>query len=104
MKISTKVLLGLAAAVMAVGIAGCGGGSAGSKAASSAAGGKVLKVGTDATFKPFEWRNEAGEYTGFDIDLMNMVGWEANPVNAGSFLRKELPDRAEDRSEFFPKN
>ncbi len=73
MKMSTKVLLGLAAAVMAVGIAGCGGGSAGSKAASSAAGGKVLKVGTDATFKPFEWRNEAGEYTGFDIDLMNAV-------------------------------
>jgi len=29
---------------------------------------------------------------------------EANPVTLGSFLRKELPDRAEDRSEELSKD
>lgn len=37
---------------------------------------KVLKVGTDATFPPFEFKNEQGEYDGFDIDLIHAVAEE----------------------------
>ena len=33
-----------------------------------------IKVGTSADFKPFEYYDENGELTGFDIDLMNYVG------------------------------
>jgi polar amino acid transport system substrate-binding protein len=42
---------------------------------------KVLTVGTDATFKPFEFKVD-GKYTGFDIDLINAVAAElgANKV------------------------
>ena len=37
---------------------------------------KVLKVGTDATFPPFEFKNEQGEFDGFDIDLIHAVAEE----------------------------
>ena len=42
---------------------------------------QVLTVGTDATFKPFEYKNN-GKYEGFDIDLMEAVAKElgANKV------------------------
>ena len=33
-----------------------------------------IKVGTSADFKPFEYYDENGELTGFDIDLMNYIG------------------------------
>lgn len=36
---------------------------------------KVLTVGTDATFKPFEYKND-GKYEGFDIDLIQAVAKE----------------------------
>ena len=36
---------------------------------------KVLTVGTDATFKPFEYKNN-GKYEGFDIDLIEAVAKE----------------------------
>jgi len=36
---------------------------------------KVLTVGTDATFKPFEYKTD-GKYVGFDIDLINAVAKE----------------------------
>ena len=35
---------------------------------------KVVKVGTCADFKPFEYYDENGKLTGFDIDLMNYIG------------------------------
>ncbi len=42
---------------------------------------KTLAVGTDATFKPFEFKAD-GKYAGFDIDLIHAVGQElgANKV------------------------
>lgn len=42
---------------------------------------QVLNVGTDATFKPFEYKNN-GKYEGFDIELMEAVAKElgANKV------------------------
>lgn len=36
---------------------------------------QVLTVGTDATFKPFEYKNN-GKYDGFDIDLVEAVAKE----------------------------
>lgn len=36
---------------------------------------KVLTVGTDATFKPFEYKNN-GKYEGFDIELIEAVAKE----------------------------
>jgi ABC-type amino acid transport/signal transduction systems, periplasmic component/domain len=53
--------------IMAVGLAGCG-----QQAAEQP---KVLKVGTDASFPPFEFQDEKSkEYAGFDIDLINAIG------------------------------
>lgn len=37
---------------------------------------KTLTVGTDATFPPFEFKNEKGEFDGFDVDLMRAVATE----------------------------
>ena len=34
----------------------------------------VLRVGTESTFRPFEFRNDKNEIVGFDIDLINAVG------------------------------
>lgn len=76
MKTSLKYLLGATAMIAVFGLAGCGeksSSNAPSNAGSNSSTGKVLKVGTDATFQPFEWRDENGNYTGFDIDLMNAV-------------------------------
>lgn len=45
----------------------------------------VLKVGTEATFPPFESQAENGEYIGFDMDIMAYIaadnGWEYEIVN-----------------------
>jgi polar amino acid transport system substrate-binding protein len=37
----------------------------------------TIKVATDATFKPFEYTNDAGEMIGIDIDLMNQIADKA---------------------------
>lgn len=34
----------------------------------------VLKVGTDDTYPPFEYKNDANETVGFDIDLIKAIG------------------------------
>lgn len=46
--------------------------AASSGSAETAAAGGTLRVGTDATFAPFEYE-ENGEYVGFDIDLMEAM-------------------------------
>lgn len=68
-----KLLLVCMAALMAIfALAGCGGDQ---KAADN--GKKVLKVGTNADFAPFEFQSEDGkEYQGFDMDLIRAVGKE----------------------------
>jgi polar amino acid transport system substrate-binding protein len=38
---------------------------------------KVLVVGTDAAYAPFESQNEKGEIVGFDIDVVNAVAQKA---------------------------
>lgn len=46
---------------------------------------EVLKVGTEATFPPFESQDEDGNYIGFDMDVIAFIaednGWEYEIVN-----------------------
>ena len=61
--------------VISVVLAACG-----SEDDSSSADGKKgyskLKVGTEATFAPFESMNDKGEIVGIDVDVMNAIGAE----------------------------
>jgi polar amino acid transport system substrate-binding protein len=43
-------------------------------------GGRVLVVGSDTTYPPFETVNEQGEIVGFDVDVVNAVCERANCV------------------------
>ena len=38
----------------------------------------TLIVGTNATFHPFEYKNEKGEIVGFDMDLINLIAKKLN--------------------------
>ena len=65
-KITALIVLGLFALIF--GLAGCGQQSAPAKA-------KVLKVGSDTAFAPFEFQDEkTKEYIGFDMDLIKAIG------------------------------
>ena len=66
-----RVLVALLAISMAAGVlTGCG--SKGSE--------KTFTVGFDAEFPPYGYRDDSGEYVGFDLDLAAEVckrqGWE----------------------------
>lgn len=64
------VVAGLLAALMMAVAAGCGGGS---QQASKEQ--KVLKVGTEPTFAPFEFQEkDSKEFAGFDMDLARALG------------------------------
>ncbi|WP_126426830.1 transporter substrate-binding domain-containing protein [Brevibacillus marinus] len=97
MKKRNRVLLPLLSLLLAGSLAACGQGEATNNASGSAAGGssaapaetaaddevlqkiqetKTLVVGTDATFQPFEFKNEKNEYVGFDIDLVHALAEE----------------------------
>jgi polar amino acid transport system substrate-binding protein len=72
---TTRLLASLAALSFVV--ASCGGSSsdttnAGDAAFTPIAEGK-LTVCSDAPYEPFEFQNEAGEWTGFDMDLMTAI-------------------------------
>mgnify|MGYP000516674150 CR=1 FL=1 len=72
MKKALVVLMGLLMTVLAV--AGCGG--EGKKTADAP---KVLKVGTEPTFAPFEFQKEGSkDYDGFDMDLIRAIGKQLN--------------------------
>ena len=69
-----KVFMLLMAMVMVVMMAGCGGGE--KKVAQAP---KVLKVGTEPTFAPFEFQKEGSkEFDGFDMDLIRAIGKQLN--------------------------
>lgn len=72
-----KLLFLLTALVMAVMmVAGCGGGGGEKKAAEAP---KVLRVGTEPTFAPFEFQKEGSkEFDGFDMDLIRAIGKQLN--------------------------
>ncbi|WP_371375997.1 basic amino acid ABC transporter substrate-binding protein [Sporomusa aerivorans] len=60
----------LALFALTVALAGCGGSQQAQPAAA-----KVLKVGAEATFPPFEFQDDQNkDYVGFDVDLMKAIG------------------------------
>ena len=74
-----KILCFVLMIVCLFAVAGCGGGdkSAEAPAQKQATAEKVLRVGTDADYPPFEYFQEASKtYTGFDIELMRGVAQE----------------------------
>ncbi len=73
-------LMIVAVLVLSFGLVGCG--------KQDAAGAKVLKVGSEASFAPFEFQEEGTkEYTGFDMDLVRalgkQMGYEVQIQNVG---------------------
>ena len=77
-KISRCDFLAAVAAVSALGLAGCGGISADAGSASASADGDLLAqisdrgemvFATEGTWSPWTFHNEAGELTGFDIEV-----------------------------------
>ena len=75
MKLWKKGVLVTSALLLAAGMmAGCGGEK---QAASSASGKNVLKVATNATYVPFEFKTKDGkDYTGYEIDVVRAVARE----------------------------
>ncbi|MGI6091549.1 MAG: basic amino acid ABC transporter substrate-binding protein [Veillonellaceae bacterium] len=66
-KIIALIVLGMF--VMALGLAGCG------SEKSAAPEKKVIRVGSETAFAPFEFQDEkTKEYTGFDMDLIRAIG------------------------------
>ncbi len=76
-----------AAAVAAMGLAGCGGSKTEQKSADSKVSLDTLIVGFDAAYPPYGFVADDGSYTGFDLDLAQAVcemeGWEfkAEPID-----------------------
>lgn len=76
-----------AAAVAAMGLAGCGGSKTEQKPADSEVSLDTLIVGFDAEYPPYGFVADDGSYTGFDLELAQAVcemeGWEfkAEPID-----------------------
>jgi ABC-type amino acid transport substrate-binding protein len=73
----SKARLTAFAAVLLVGVislvaAGCGSSSDDSSSTSASGGGEALTVGSDIPYPPFE-QGKSGNYTGFDIELMEAI-------------------------------
>ena len=66
----TALLAALAALGVAIFAAGCGGGN--DETSGGGGGGEVLTVGSDIPYPPFE-QGKPGNYTGFDIELMEAI-------------------------------
>ena len=64
---------------MSIFLTGCGGSNSASKPAEDkkVAAEKILRVGTEPSFAPFEFQKEgSSEFTGFDMDLIRALGKE----------------------------
>jgi polar amino acid transport system substrate-binding protein len=74
----TALFAVLLVAIASLVVAGCGGGSSSSSSSTSTGGGggeeeaKPLTVGSDIPYPPFE-QGKPGNYTGFDIELMEAI-------------------------------
>ncbi|MDO5687001.1 MAG: basic amino acid ABC transporter substrate-binding protein [Neisseria sp.] len=75
MKLNKLLLLTLTTATLALAACGKGGDApnAGGGEATPAQEAKVLRVGTNAEFAPFEYMGDDGKIVGFDIDLMDAM-------------------------------
>jgi len=74
----TALLAVLLLALASVAAVGCGGGSdtsgtSGAGGGEGGGGGEPLTVGSDIPYPPFE-QGKPGEYTGFDVELMEAIG------------------------------
>jgi len=67
------VLLLALASVVAIGCGGGGSSTSSGGSETSEGGGETLTVGSDIPYPPFE-QGKAGNYTGFDIELMEAIG------------------------------
>ncbi|OCA87140.1 basic amino acid ABC transporter substrate-binding protein [Pseudobacillus wudalianchiensis] len=86
MEISFKKSLLSVVAGCALLLSACGGGQEDSAGKEKSEDKKVLQVGTEATFAPFEFMDK-GKVSGFDVDLLNATaeeaGYEVNIENTG---------------------
>ncbi|MEK4030459.1 MULTISPECIES: basic amino acid ABC transporter substrate-binding protein [Bacillaceae] len=86
MNISIKKSLLSVAAGCALLLSACSGGQEDSAGKEKSEDKKVLQVGTEATFAPFEFMDK-GKVSGFDVDLLNAAaeeaGYEVNIENTG---------------------
>ena len=93
-----KTRLTALAAVLLVGVvsvvvAGCGSSSDSSSTSASGGGGETLTVGSDIPYPPFE-QGKPGEYTGFDIELMEAIAEKiGRRLNFRTVVRNDLPRR-----------
>jgi ABC-type amino acid transport substrate-binding protein len=72
----TAIFAVLLVATTAMVVVGCGGGGSSTSSEGTSAeggGGEPLTVGSDIPYPPFE-QGKAGNYTGFDIELMEAIG------------------------------
>ena len=80
-----KLSVVVAAMVMVVGLASCGGG--GETTDGGDAGASVYKAAMEPTFPPFDTTDEDGNISGFDYDMLNAIaedqGFEVEWVNMG---------------------
>lgn len=67
-----QVVTGLSVAAMLFACGACDSSDSGSRVSGGADGG-TIKIGTDATYPPFEYK-ENGQYTGFEIDTARAIG------------------------------
>ncbi len=83
-----KKLLGIVMACMMIAVTGCGSASG---APSGDDGSKVWKIATDTSFKPFEYKDDKGDFVGIDMDILaavaedqgfkyevQVLGWDAS--------------------------
>lgn len=68
----STLLAALAVFAVAIFAAGCGSSDDDSTSSGGGGGGEALTVGSDIPYPPFE-QGKAGEYTGFDIELMEAI-------------------------------
>lgn len=104
-----RMIAGLLTGILALSMMGCGGGNAAQTADTAkepaaaeeteataeenagAADGKVWKIATDTSFKPFEYTDANGEFVGIDMDILaavakdqgfeyevQVIGWDAS--------------------------
>lgn len=69
----SPLLAALAVLAIAVFAAGCGSSDDSTSGGGGGSGGEVLTVGSDIPYPPFE-QGKPGDYTGFDIELMEAIG------------------------------
>ena len=75
-KMKKIMLTGMAVLAMGALVAGCGSDSNSGQAVN---GKQVIKVGTNATFVPFEFKDESSQdLTGFDIDMVKAIAKKMN--------------------------